>query len=206
MSKPDRSTVRALLANRPPLPIPDVLPEGKRIETAVLVPLVVAPEPSVTMMVRARGLRHHAGEVCFPGGKREQGDASLEQTALREAHEEIGLSPDAVDVVGALSPVPVATSRYRIHPFVGWVAERAAWRASPEVDRVVELRLDDLSSGRIEHRAVRMQWAGHEILSPFFVLEGDTRLYGASAFVLVELMSAIGPALGFTLPRPKVQD
>jgi len=204
MSAPTKQQLRALLASRPVLPIPDVVPEGKRIDTAVLVPFVVAPEPSVTLVVRAAGLRDHAGEVSFPGGKREESDATLAETALREAREEIGLATDAVEIVGTLSPVPVATSRYRIHPFVGWVRTRPSWQRSGEVARVLDVRLEDLADGRIAHQAVEMTWAGHQILSPFFVFDDDTRLYGATAYVLVELLSVVGPLFGFDLPAPKV--
>jgi len=205
MSDPVKEKLRTLLARRAPLPIPDVLPDGDRIETAVLVPLVIAPEPSVTLVVRAAGLRDHAGEVSFPGGKREQADATLADTALREAQEEIGLPVQSVDIIGKLSPVPVATSRYRINPFVGWVPTRPCWKQSGEVARVLDVQFAALAEGRIAHQAVEMTWAGHQILSPFFVFEDGTRLYGATAYVLVELMSVVGPVFGFELPAPKIR-
>jgi 8-oxo-dGTP pyrophosphatase MutT (NUDIX family) len=205
MSDPAKEKLRTLLARRAPLPIPDVLPDGDRIETAVLVPLVIGPEPSVTLVVRAAGLRDHAGEVSFPGGKREEADTTLADTALREAQEEIGLPVGSVDIIGTLSPVPVATSRYRIHPFVGWVLTRPRWKQSGEVARVLDVPLAALAEGRIAHQAVEMTWAGHRILSPFFVFEDDTRLYGATAYVLVELMSVVGPVFGFELPAPKIR-
>lgn len=204
MSTPSRESIRSMLAQRAPLPIPDVVPAGKRVETAVLVPLVVSPRPSVTMLVRAAGLRHHAGEVCFPGGKREEGDASLAATALREAHEEIGLPADTVDILGALSPVPVATSHFRIHPFVGWISSQPVWCKSGEVHRVLDIPFEALASGQVVHQAVEVVWAGRTILSPFFVFEDETRLYGASAFVLVELMSVVGAAFGLELPPARV--
>ncbi len=198
-----KDRVRARLARHSPLLVPDVVPRDHRIDTGVLVPLTLDPVPTVTLVVRAGKLREHAGEVGFPGGKPEEADADLAGTAVREAHEEIGLPPDAVEIVGSLSPIPVATSRYRIHPFVGWVTMRpAAWRLSGEVARAVDLPLEAIASGAIPYEAVEMSWAGHTIHAPFFRLDDDTRLYGASAFVLVELMAVVGPAWGFALPLP----
>ena len=203
MNGDPKERVRARLARHEPLTVPDVVPRDRRIDTGVLVPLTFDPVPTVTLVVRAGKLREHAGEVGFPGGKPEDVDADLAGTALREAHEEIGLPPDAVEILGSLSPIPVATSRYRIHPFVGWVAKRpAAWRLSGEVARAVDLPLEAIASGVIAYEAVEMSWAGHEIQAPFFRLDDDTRLYGASAFVLVELMAVVGPAWGFELPLP----
>jgi 8-oxo-dGTP pyrophosphatase MutT (NUDIX family) len=203
MNDDARACVRARLAHHQPLAVPDVVPRDHRIDTGVLVPLTFDPVPAVTVVIRAVKLREHAGEVGFPGGKPEAVDIDLADTALREAHEEIGLPPEAVEVLGSLSPIPVATSRYRIHPFVGWVAKRpAVWRLSGEVARAVDVPLEAIASGAIPYEAIEMSWAGHKIQAPFFRLDDDTRLYGASAFVLVELMAVVGPAWGFELPLP----
>jgi 8-oxo-dGTP pyrophosphatase MutT (NUDIX family) len=201
----DTRVLREVLDRHKPLSLPDVRSHEQRVDAAVLVPLLWAHVPAVTMLVRSADLRHHAGEVSFPGGKREPSDADLEATALREAHEEIGLLAHEVEVVGRLSPVPVATSRFRINPYVGVVhGRREPWRISGEACRAVDLSLQALTDGTIPYRAVRMEWAGHSILSPYFVLDGETTLYGASAFVLVEMLSVVGPVLGFTLPAPDV--
>jgi 8-oxo-dGTP pyrophosphatase MutT (NUDIX family) len=82
----------------------------------VLITDVVAPELIFTL--RAKHLNQHAGEVCFPGGKWEQQDGSLLATALRETHEEIGISPNMIDVLGAL-PARATRSGAMVQPFVG---------------------------------------------------------------------------------------
>ena len=75
-------------------------------DAAVLLALYGWPEePGLIFTERRADLRRHAGEISFPGGRRDPGDADLAATALREAHEEIGLPPDEVDMVGALPPV-----------------------------------------------------------------------------------------------------
>jgi 8-oxo-dGTP pyrophosphatase MutT (NUDIX family) len=197
--------VRAALASHRPRVIGERDPSIVRVDTAVLVPLELGAEPRVIMTVRASSLRHHAGEVCFPGGKPHPDDSDLIATALREAEEEIGLLPSEVEIAGALSPMPTATSHFRLHPFVGLIAEgRAAPRLSEEVGRVLELPFRALVDGTYAHRAIRVDWGGQMLLSPFFILDDNTRLYGASAHILLELLHTVGPALGYVLPEAEL--
>ena len=79
----------------------------------------------------ARDLRRHAGEISFPGGRRDSPDEDLSTTALREAEEEIGLDPGEVELVGALPPIGTFVTGYKVHPFVGLIAEDLALRAQP---------------------------------------------------------------------------
>ncbi|MEP7059187.1 MAG: CoA pyrophosphatase, partial [Actinomycetota bacterium] len=104
-----------------PAPSPDPSP-GDRL-AAVLLPLVLHPEPSLIFTVRAAQLSRHAGEVSFPGGMVESADADLRATALREAHEEIGLDPALVEVMGALPAVHTFVSGILVVPFVGSLAD-----------------------------------------------------------------------------------
>ena len=94
----------------------------------MLVPLFLdaAGEPSVVLTRRRDDLRRHAGEISFPGGRREPGETLLE-AALREAEEEIGLPPRDVDVVGALAPVGTFVTNYAIYPFVGVIEPGTEW-------------------------------------------------------------------------------
>ncbi len=185
--------------------LPDPVPASERSDAAVLVPVRLDPEPSVTVVLRSARLRDHAGEVSFPGGKPEDGDSGLVQTALREAHEEIGLRSEHVDVLGPLSPVPVATSRFRMHPFVGLVADHAPpWRGSKEIVRPIDVPVEAVVRGRIELRAVPIRWAGLDLDSPFLRLADDAVVFGATAWVLVELLRLITPLMGLTLPDPRI--
>jgi len=88
---------------------------------AVLALITDSPSPELIFTLRAKHLNHHAGEVCFPGGMWESHDASLTATALRETHEEIGLAPNMIEVLGALPP-RTTRSGTLVHPFVGRIA------------------------------------------------------------------------------------
>ena len=92
-------------------------------------------QPGLIFTERRADLRRHAGEISFPGGRRDPGDADLTATALREAEEEIALDPAAVDVVGALPPVSTFVTDYLVHPFVGLVPRPAELGLRAEPDR-----------------------------------------------------------------------
>src|SRR5918995_1865703 len=97
---------------------------------------------------RRGALRRHAGEISFPGGRREPHDADLLATALRETHEEIGLPPERVELLGALQPTPTFVTDYAIYPFVGLIEPGFAWvLAEAEVGRVLELPLESVRRG-----------------------------------------------------------
>ena len=103
-----------------------------RTEAAVLVALYLEQDrPGAVLTERRPDLRRHPGEVSFPGGRRDPGDPSLQVTALREAHEEIGLDPAAVEVLGALQPTPTIATGYAIYPFVALIEAGQQWTLSP---------------------------------------------------------------------------
>ncbi|GAB3802426.1 hypothetical protein GCM10028798_19540 [Humibacter antri] len=77
-------------------------------------------ELCILLQLRATTLRQHAGQVSFPGGRVESGDADAAQTALREAAEETGLDPSGVEVLATLPPVPLAVSNHLVTPVIGW--------------------------------------------------------------------------------------
>lgn len=121
---------------------PDWVPEmtGDRIRlhagpprpAAVLVPIVAHPErPSILLTQRTLHLRQHSGQVAFPGGRCEPGDRTPVRTALRETHEEVGLEPDAVEVIGRLPDYLTGTG-FLVTPVVGLVAPGLALRPDPE--------------------------------------------------------------------------
>jgi 8-oxo-dGTP pyrophosphatase MutT (NUDIX family) len=161
-------------------------------EAAVLVPLFEADGLHAVFTRRRDDLRRHAGEISFPGGRRDEGEELLE-TALREAHEEVGLPPDAVQVAGALPPTPTFVTNYAIYPFVGVIASGFAWvLQQTEVAEVLELRLDDLRAGYGERRLVRR---GIPFRTPTYEVDGHL-IWGATARILGELLERLSPAAG----------
>lgn len=116
---------------------------------AVLLPILeYTDELTVLFTVRATHLKHHAGQVSFPGGKQERTDNSLLETALRETHEEVGLLPNQVEIVGNL-PLYRTVSRYEVVPYVGFIcAPMILTLDKNEVDSTFEVPLSFLMDQR----------------------------------------------------------
>ena len=141
---------------------------------------------------RREDLRRHPGEISFPGGRYEDADADLLQTALREAEEEIGLPADEVRVLGALQPTPTIATGYAVYPFVGVIDPGRAWTLSPrEVAAVLEFSLEDLRAGYGRRRLLRR---GLPIRTDTYVV-GDDLIWGATARILADLFDRVGPLL-----------
>ena len=177
------------------LTVPDALTLDVRGATnaAVLVPLYLDHgRLHAVFTKRQDDLRRHPGEISFPGGRYEEGEPDLSVTALREAHEEIGLSADAVEIVGALQPTPTIATGYAVYPFVGLIDPGQTWTPSPsEVAEVLELPLDALLAGYGRRRLIRR---GIPIRTDTYVV-GDHLIWGATARILADLFDRIGPLL-----------
>lgn len=199
--------IRESLAAPMPLPaLGSIIDVSAARPAAVVVPLRLEPEPAVVLVLRGAHLKDHGGEVGFPGGKPEASDADLAATALRELEEEVGVPAHEIDLLGELMPMPVITGRYLIHPFVGALRPGAAPRvASPEIARVLTLPLLPILNGEQPIAAVRGEWSGAMIFAPHFTLDGCV-LYGASAYILYELLTRLAKRLGRALPEPAIQD
>ena len=157
----------------------------------MLVPLFLegpSAEPHAVFTRRRADLRRHAGEISFPGGRRDPEDADLKETALRETEEEIGLPRAAVSLLGELPPTSTIATNYLIHPFVGLVSVERRWRTSPrEVDAVLELPLRALGEARTRRRLERR---GISFETEVYVL-GEHLIWGATARILENLLERI---------------
>ena len=145
--------------------------------------------PHVVVTVRRGNLADHAGQVAFPGGRRES-DEPLLQTALREAHEEVALSPDDAVVLGELTPLYIPPSNYCVYPFVAYTQVRSELVPHDfEVERIVDVPVADLldpERTRTEVWTVR----GAAVNVPFFDVAG-LRIWGATAMMLSELVALL---------------
>ena len=158
------------------------------VDAAVLVPVYNWPEnPGLVFTERRHDLRRHAGEISFPGGRRDDGESYID-TALREANEEIGLDPGRVDVLGALPPIGTFVTNYKVHPIVGLIEADLEYVASPsEVETVLAFEIDNLREGFAMRRLVRR---GVPIRTPTYIVD-DHLIWGATARILGDLLERL---------------
>jgi len=144
----------------------------------------------VVLTVRAGTLGRHGGQVSLPGGVIEP-DETLEHAALREAHEEIALDTRRVRVLGALTPLDIPVSGFRLHPIIGAAVEPPALAPSDgEVARILEVPVEDLLGGQYLRSTKRVR-DGHALTVPAFHVCGE-EIWGATAMVLSEFLVLLG--------------
>jgi 8-oxo-dGTP pyrophosphatase MutT (NUDIX family) len=139
---------------------------------------------------RTEQVRHHQAQISFPGGRQEAGE-DLIQTALRETQEELGVQPDAIRVLGMLTPLYIPPSKTCIHPVVATLWERPEFVRSPEeVEEVIEVPLAHLRDPMNRHEEV---WTirGIPVRVPFYLFKGN-KIWGATAMVLAEFLELLG--------------
>ncbi|MBP7243588.1 MAG: CoA pyrophosphatase [Amaricoccus sp.] len=159
---------------------------------SVLIPLLErGPQLAVVLTRRAARLAHHPGQVAFPGGKQDPGDADAMAAALREAEEEIGLPPSSVRVLGALPPHETVTS-FRVTPFVGLVAGPFTPRIERgEVDEIFEAPLGfllDPANLQVHGRRWHGRWRQY-----YAIPYGPHYIWGATARMLKSLSDGLAP-------------
>lgn len=157
---------------------------GPLTPAGVLVPIMQRAEGlSILLTQRAEHLKHHAGQASFPGGRMEKHDDDVRVTALRETHEEVGIEPAHVDVIGYLRAMPTITG-FAVTPVIGLVngdVELAIDRT--EVDYAFEVPLDFLLDEGND-RVVDRTWEGRPFRLKEFHYDGE-RVWGATAYMLL---------------------
>ncbi|MEP6623051.1 MAG: CoA pyrophosphatase [Acidimicrobiia bacterium] len=158
-------------------------------EAAVLVALYDdAGETHVVLTKRPETMPSHQGEIAFPGGKREPGDATLAAAALREAREEVGLAADAVEVVAELDSISTVATAFTITPVVGLLAAKPVLRPDPvEVVAAFGVPLTELLE---TYREEMWDLWGEYRSMAFFELAGET-VWGATARILTRLLTVL---------------
>jgi len=174
---------------RPGWPLAE-LPEGTRTAAALLLLFPSTDGPCLVLTKRASGLPQHAGQVSLPGGAVEAGER-IEDAALREAHEEVGVEASSVRVVGILTPLHIPVSGFAVHPVVGLCGTAPECRpADREVERVFAVTLRDLADPARVRRTTRAR-EGTTYDVPYFDLAGEM-VWGATAMILAEFLDVLG--------------
>ena len=174
--------------------VDDAPAEQGRRPAAVLVPVDDGPQGPTLILIRRTPGGHHSGQVAFPGGRPEPADASLEQTALREAEEELGIRPDLVEVVGRLPVVETIVSNYAIHPFVGRLAARPEMTPqTSEVAAVLDVPLEALMTEPLEEwwDLPAVDGSGDRRRLIRFFPWGEDRIWGATQRMIESLVAAV---------------
>ena len=169
---------------------PGEIPQRARTAAALILLYSIAEEPHLLLTVRASQLAQHAGQVSFPGGGLKPNE-TIDDAALRETQEEVGIDPNQVRLIGALSPLYIPVSDFALHPIVGVTHDPPAWQAAAaEVRRVLETPVAELLSTAGPHRGYRWD-EDRRYQVPYFEVGGE-RVWGATAMILAEFMTVIG--------------
>lgn len=170
---------------------PESLPGKARLGGVLILFYCRQHELHLVLTRRRDDLNSHAGQISFPGGKHEE-DETLQDTAVREAHEEIGIDPAAVTILGELTPLYIPPSDFEVHPTVAWYSngqQPEFYPSDAEVAEILEVPLRHLL-----HPETRVEelwdWRGGKVLVPYFNVEGH-KVWGATAMMLSELVERL---------------
>jgi len=178
--------IRAAIAAHPK----KALPLGELTPAAVTVPIFLKNgEWMVLLTRRTQKVRHHKGEISFPGGARDDGDTTLWETALRETEEEVGIRGDALSLLGELDDIRTM-SRFRVTPFVvtfSYPYPLNVCRA--EIDEILEIPLSGLQNeARLEEKVAKYE--GEQALVYFYYYRSLV-IWGATAKILKQLLDMV---------------
>lgn len=184
----------------------DAFPADKPLKPAAVLILVVGDAaggmaPSIVFTQRTAHLTDHAGQISFPGGRVEPGDRDAAATALREAHEETGVDPASIEVLGTL-PHYITGTGYRITPVVAWTHQQPVWQPDPrEVEAVFQVPAMFLLDPDNQRDETAM-YKGR--MRRYYAIPFQQRyIWGATAGMLVMFARVLARAQGMPLPSPR---
>jgi 8-oxo-dGTP pyrophosphatase MutT (NUDIX family) len=143
-------------------------------------------ELSIVLIQRPSYEGVHGGQISLPGGRSEEEDLDLKQTALRETKEEIGIDPGTIITIGVLTELYIPPSNYLVLPFLGYTFKRPIFKPDPqEVAGIIEIKLKDLlNDNNIKYKDIHAR-PGLSVYGPCFEIENHT-IWGATAMILNE--------------------
>lgn len=170
-----------------------VVPPGPLVRAAVLVPIVDRGEAVLVFAQRTDRVGHHKGQISFPGGRVDPGDADDLAAALREAHEEVGLEPGLVEPLGLLDDTETVATQYVITPWVGVVRAPVAWQPDgEEIEKVIEVPVAAL----LDRGCFRVElWERDGVEREVYFYEyRETTIWGATARILKQYLDLVEAA------------
>ena len=167
--------------------------EGKGKKSAVLILFnPFADDLSIILTKRSAQLKHHRGQVSFPGGRVDQADKDDIATALRETHEEIGIKPEDIKVLGRLSRLIIPPTNFDVSPIVGVLTKSPSYvRSVDEVESVEEVPIVQLMDKQnIKQKLFTTSSSGNHRKAPYYDLMG-MEIWGATAMIISELVEVL---------------
>lgn len=165
---------------------------------AAAVMMLFYPKNGIThlvLIVRNSYEGVHSGQIAFPGGKYEKEDENFKETALRETHEEVGISPERMRIIKPFTPMYIPPSNFMVHPFLGICNDEICFVPDPsEVAQIIELPLADFLNDAIVIEANLSTSYAQNINVPAFDIEGHV-VWGATAMILSELKDVLKTVL-----------
>jgi len=166
----------------------DFIPQNNFIESAIGVHLFYQAEPQIILIERPQKMRKHAGQIAFPGGKKDSEDKSLQETALRESYEELGILEHEIQCIGNLAKVYIPVTNFMVHSFVFAHNNKPVIVPNPdEVNVVLTLKLSELMDKSMKSQTDILLGNGTKLKdSPCFKL-GSKVIWGATGVILNDL-------------------
>lgn len=178
--------------------MPALVPENARPSAVLCLVFPVEDDLHILLMQRREDNTHHSGQVSFPGGRFEPEDVDYRATALREAHEEMGIPASEVEVLGELTSLYIPVSNYNVFPFLGYVGTRPVYNLNDsEVAHVLEVSLSSLFAAERKIVTDVTSPAQREMIKNVnaYKLEDGTIVWGATAMVLSEIEAVFSEIL-----------
>lgn len=166
-------------ANKPP------------IKSSVLILLYPFKNDIYTVLIkRAEYDGFHSSQISFPGGKYENSDKDLSKTALRETYEEIGVSPNSINIIGQISSIYIPVSNFTAKPYIGYIKEKPDFKTDNfEVNRVINVKISELQDNKNKQLGI-FKVGNKQIQAPCYNANGN-KIWGATAMVLSEFLKIV---------------
>jgi 8-oxo-dGTP pyrophosphatase MutT (NUDIX family) len=189
--------IKELLKDRDPMPLG--VENSAWLHAAVLMPLFKDETGyKVLFTKRTDKVEHHKGQISFPGGAVDDVDESLEETALRESYEEIGLLKKDIHILGQLDDTTTAVSDFIVHPFVGYIPYPYDFKINPkEVDRIITVPFDVFLFDQSPYKRDKAEFEDYVYKGTSYYYNGDV-IWGATARITENFVNIVGDKLSLS--------